>query len=208
MWSTPRWHQRKALLNSRAGYGRRLVMGGVRLQIAFGYGRRLSAGGLLLQPASGNRQRLVTGGVWLRTASGHMRRLGFAWVGHHLIEFSQLHHMIEFSQLHCVSFLFHFQGAGAARLPRIPPNLDWDQHSRRAASNKEPQGLLLLPGTSKLSFSATASSAAIRPYERTVGRLRTHLRFAWVRHQVIELSQVHHMIEFSLLHWCGGMREV
>ena len=100
MWSTPRWHQRKALLNSWAGYGRRLVMGGVRLQIAFGYGRRLSAGGLLLQPASGNRQRLVTGGVWLRTASGHMRRLGFAWVGHHLIEFSQLHHMIEFSLLH------------------------------------------------------------------------------------------------------------
>ena len=75
-------------------------MGGVRLQIAFGYGRRLSASGLLLQPASGNRQRLVTGGVWLRTASGHMRRLGFAWVGHHLIEFSQLHHMIEFSLLH------------------------------------------------------------------------------------------------------------
>ena len=131
MWSTPRWHQRKALLNSRAGYGRRLVMGGVRSQIAFG---RLSAGGVVLQPASGNRQRLVTGGVWLRTASGHMRllvagsvllrtasgyrprlvtdgvwlrtasgykrRLGFAWVRHHVIGFSQLHHMIEFSLLH------------------------------------------------------------------------------------------------------------
>ena len=51
----------------RAGYGGRLVTGGVRSQIAFG---RLSAGGVVLQPASGNKQRLVTGGDWSHAALG------------------------------------------------------------------------------------------------------------------------------------------
>ena len=125
----------------------------------------------------------------------------------HMIEFSQLHHMIEFSQLHCVSFLLHFQGAGAARFPRIPPNLGWDRHimvvGRRRTNNHKD---FLLPGTSRLSFSSAASSAAIRPGQPQ--GLRTHLGFAWVRHHVIEFRQLHHMIEFSLLHWSGGMSEV
>ena len=122
-------------LRTASGYGRRLVTasgnrqrlvtGGVWLRTASGHMRLLVAGSVLLRTASGYRPRLVTDRVWVRTASGYQRRLGFAWVRHHVIEFSQRHHMIEFS-------LLHWSGGTRELWTIVPGDLSSSWHARQS----------------------------------------------------------------------------